>query len=167
MTKYLLNQEFRYIIQVVIDMGKIYDLAKLQKAQYNGSVCWRMAKHAEIVENHLNPGEEPIYVFCGQKNDRFYDIFTSCVVVLTNRRILIGQKRLLWGYFLSAITPDLYNDMEVYSGLIWGKITIDTIKEEIIITNLDKRSLPEIETNISEFMMNAKAKLKQPEVDEE
>ncbi len=144
-------------------MGKVYDLARLQRIKNPGTVCWRMKKHAEIVERHLNPGEEPIYVFCGQKNDKFYDIFTSCVVVLTNRRILIGQKRVFWGYFLNAITPDLYNDMQVYQGLIWGKVTIDTIKEYIVITNLSKRSLPEIETNISEFMMEAKQKYQNPE----
>ena len=148
-------------------MGKIYDLAKLQKAQYPGSVCWRLKKHAEIIEKHLNPGEKPLYVFCGQKNDRFYDVFTSCVVTLTNRRILIGQKRVLWGYFLSAITPDLYNDMQIYQGLIWGKVTIDTIKEEVVISNLSKKSLPNIETNISEFMMEAKKKYKQPKDEEE
>ena len=142
----------------MIGMGNVFDLARLQRAKHPGTICWRLKKHCDIIEKHLNPGEEPIYVFCGQKNDRFYDIFTSCVVVLTNRRILIGQKRVLWGYFLNAITPDLYNDMQVYQGLIWGKVTIDTIKEYIVITNLAKGSLPEIETNISEFMMDAKQK---------
>ena len=142
-------------------MGKVYDLARLQKIQYPGTVSWRLKKHAEVVEKHLNPGEIPLYVFSGQKNDRFYDIFTTCVIVLTNRRILIGQKRVVWGYFLSAVTPDLYNDMQIYQGLIWGKLTIDTVKEEIVITNLSKRSLPDIETNITDFMMEAKQKYKQ------
>ena len=75
---------------------------------------------------------------------------------MTNKRILIGQKRILWGYLLSSITPDLYNDMQVFEGLIWGKVTIDTIKEVVVISNLDKNSLPEIETHISEYMMDAK-----------
>ena len=48
--------------------------------------------------------------------------------------------------------------MQVYSGLIWGKITIDTAKEVVVITNLAKDSLREIETEISEFMMEEKKK---------
>ena len=141
-------------------MSKIYEMAMDYMNKYPWTVAWRIRKHCEVVERHLNPDEEPIYVFAGQKNDSFADIFTTCVIVLTNKRILIGQKRVVWGYFLSSITPDLYNDMEVYEGLIWGKVTIDTIKELVIITNLDKKSLPEIETNISEYMMEAKKQYK-------
>ena len=44
-------------------MGKVYDLARLQKTQYPGTVAWRLKKHCEIIEKHLNPGEEPKYVF--------------------------------------------------------------------------------------------------------
>ncbi len=147
-------------------MGKVYDLARLQKTQYPGTVAWRLKKHCEIIEKHLNPGEEPKYVFCGQKNDLWYDVTTSCVIALTDRRILIGQKRVLWGYCLSTITPDLYNDMQIYQGLFFGKIIIDTVKEEIVITNLSKKALPEIETNISEFMMEAKKKYKNEDEEE-
>ena len=93
-----------------------------------------------------------------KKNDKFYDIFQTCVVVLTNKRILIGQKRVVWGYFLSSITPDLYNDLFVYQGLIWGQIKIDTVKEEVTISNLPKSGLDEIETNITEMMMSEKQK---------
>ena len=126
--------------------------------KYGTGVCWRLKKHCDVVEKHLNPGEEVVYAFCGQKNNDFYDIFTSCVVVLTNKRLLIGQKRVVWGYFLSSVTPDLYNDLFVYQGLIWGKVIIDTIKEEVTISNLSKRGLADIETNITEFMMNEKKK---------
>ena len=48
--------------------------------------------------------------------------------------------------------------MQIYKGLIWGKITIDTIKEKVILTNLPKKSLDEIETVISNYMMEAKKK---------
>lgn len=126
--------------------------------KYGKGVSWRLKKHAEVVQKHLNPGEEVIYAFPGQKNNEFYDIFTSCVVVLTNRRLLIGQKRVAWGYFLSSVTPDLYNDLFVYQGLIWGKVIIDTVKEEVTISNLSKAGLADIETNITEFMMNEKKK---------
>ena len=48
--------------------------------------------------------------------------------------------------------------MQVFRGLLFGKITIDTIKEVVIITNLDKKCLPEVETAITEFMMKEKKK---------
>jgi len=57
---------------------------------------------------------------------------------------------------LSSVTPDMYNDLQVFQGLIWGKIVIDTVKEQIILTNLPKHSLDDIETNISEYMMEQK-----------
>ena len=55
--------------------------------------------------------------------------------------------------------------MQIYRGIRWGKITIDTVKEVIILTNLDKKSLPEIETQISEFMMREKQKYGQIQKD--
>ena len=126
--------------------------------KYSGSIAWRIPKHCKVVQDYINPDEEIIYAFCGQKNEKWYDIFTSCVVVLTNKRLLIGQKRVVWGSFYNQITPDLYNDMQIYRGLLFGKITIDTAKEIVVISNLSKDSLDEIETNISEFMMKEKQK---------
>ena len=101
-------------------MGSVYDFALSFKRKHPGGITWRLKKHCEVVEKHLNPGEEVMFAFSGQKNTKFYEPFFSCVVVLTTKRILIGQKRVVWGYFLSSITPDLYNDLLVYQGLIWG-----------------------------------------------
>ncbi len=144
-------------------MGEVYNKALKFKRIHRGGVVWNLRSHCEVVEKHLNPGEEVIAAFAGQKNEKFYEIFTTCVVVLTNKRILIGQKRVAWGYFLKSITPDLYNDLSVYQGLIWGKITIDTVKEVVTISNLPKSGLDEIETNISEMMMAEKQKYSKPE----
>ena len=139
-------------------MGAVYEKALDFKRKNRGGIGWNLKKHCEVVEKHLNPGEEVEFAFAGQKNDSFYEFFQTCVVVLTNKRILIGQKRVVWGYFLSSITPDLYNDLFVYQGLLWGKIKIDTVKEEVTISNLPKGGLDDIETNISEMMMNEKQK---------
>lgn len=144
----------------VIGMGSVYDKAKYFMKKYHGSLVFRIKKHAGVVEKHLNPGEKAQFVFVGQKNSSAKDICQSCVIAITDRRILIGRKRLFWGYFLSAITPDLYNDMQVYEGIFWGKITIDTVKEEVVISNISKKGLSEIETRISEFMMEEKKKYK-------
>ncbi len=140
-------------------MKSLYEQVIEFKKKYPKTVTWhRLKKHCEVIEKHLNPGEEVCYAFVGQKNDHPLDWFSTSVIVLTNKRILIGQKRVLIGYSLNSITPDLFNDMQIYRGIRWGKLTIDTIKEVIILTNLDKRSLPEIETHISEFMMKEKQK---------
>ncbi|MEG1506876.1 MAG: PH domain-containing protein [Bacilli bacterium] len=144
-------------------METVYSRVMDFKRRHSGGVSWRIKKHCEIIEKHLNPGEEVIYAFTGQKNNEFWDIFTTCAVVLTNKRLLIGQKRVVWGYFLGSITPDLYNDLQVYQGLIWGKVTIDTVKEVIVLSNLPKSSLDEIETYVSEFMMKEKQKYMKPE----
>ena len=128
------------------------------KKKYPSTVAWRIKENARIVDMHVNPDEEVSYAFVGQKNDSFVDFFETAAIAITNERILIGQKRVLFGYSLSSITPDLYNDMKVYEGVFWGRIIIDTVKEVIVISNLSKDSLVEIETQISSFMMKAKAK---------
>lgn len=128
------------------------------KKKYPSTVAWRVKENARIVDMHVNPDEEVSYAFVGQKNDSFVDFFETAAIAITNERILIGQKRVLFGYSLSSITPDLYNDMKVYEGVFWGRIIIDTVKEVIVISNLSKDSLVEIETQISSFMMKAKAK---------
>lgn len=126
------------------------------KEKYPGTVAWRLKQNSEIVERHLNPGEEVIYAFVAQKNDNPFNILGTAVIALTNKRILIGRKRVVIGYFLNSVTPDLYNDLKVVSGLIWGKIHIDTVKEFITLSNISISALPEIETQITEYMMNAK-----------
>ncbi len=138
----------------------VYDHIIEFKNKYPATVAWRLKKHSEVIDGYLNPNEKILYAFCGQKNNDWWDLFTSCVVVLTNTRILIGQKRVVWGSFYNQITPDLYNDMQVYKGLLWGKITIDTLKEKVFISNLSKDSLNEIETHISEYMIEAKKEYK-------
>lgn len=52
----------------------------------------------------------------------------------------------------------MFNDLKVNSGILWGKIMIDTVKEFAVISNLSKDSLSEIETKITQYMMNEKKK---------
>lgn len=139
-------------------MRVVYEQIKAFNKKYGSSVMWRIKKHSAVIEKHLNPGEEVKYAFAGQLNDNPLNLYCTAAIVLTNKRILIGQKNILFGYSLNTITPDLFNDMQIKEGIIWGKVTIDTVKEVITITNLSKNSLDEIETNISEFMMKEKQK---------
>ena len=137
-------------------MGKTYEKLMEFEKKYPGGLSWRLKKHAKVIDEYLNPDEEVEFAFAAQKNEKFYEIFNTCIFCLTNKRILIGTKRILWGSFLYAITPDLYNDTQIYKGLVWGKVTIDTVKEKVILTNVSKNGLDIIETTISEFMMKEK-----------
>jgi hypothetical protein len=136
----------------------VYEKVSEFKKRYPMTLSWRLKSHCKIIEKHLNEGEVVKYAFAAQKNDNPLDVITTYVVVLTNKRILLGQKRLLFGYFFTAITPDMFNDIKVGMGIIWGKVYIDTIKELVKLSNIQKDALPEIETEITEYMMREKKK---------
>ena len=143
----------------------IYLQAKAFKKKYPMTVAWRLKKNAKVVEKYLRPNEEVLYVFVAQKNNNPFDIFTTAVLTLTTERLIIGRKRVVFGYFFDSITPDLFNDLKVLSGIIWGKIHIDTVKEYITLSNLDKASLPEIEKMISSYMNEQKKVLNTQDID--
>lgn len=144
----------------------VYKKVKEFKSRYPLTVAWRLKAHSKIIDLHLNPGEEVKYAFAAQKNDNPLDIITTYVIALTNKRILLGQKRLIFGYFFTAITPDMFNDLEVKMGIIWGKVSIDTVKEYVPLSNIQREALPEIETFITEYMMREKKKYAKIKVEE-
>ena len=139
-------------------MKSVYQQVLEFKARHPFTIGWRIQKNASVIQKHLNPGEEVLYAFIAQKNDNPLNIISSAVVALTNKRILIGRKRVVFGYFLDAITPDMFNDLKVVSGIIWGKVYIDTIKEFVTLSNISKDALSEIETHVSSYMMEEKKK---------
>ena len=138
----------------------VYEKIKEFKAKYPATIAWRLKAHSKVVEKYLNPGEEVNFVFAAQRGYSSFDIFSTFVVALTNKRILIAQKRLLFGYIYVAITPDMFNDLTVSTGIIWGKVHIDTVKETVILSNIDKGAMDDIETQITEYMMEEKKKYK-------
>lgn len=139
----------------------VYQRVKEFKRRYPWTISWRLKAHSKIITKHLNQDEDVKYAFAAQKGESNLDIISTYVVVLTNKRIILAQKRLLFGYFLTAITPDLFNDLEVKMGLLWGKVNIDTVKEIVYLSNIQKAALPEIETNITEYVIREKKKYAQ------
>lgn len=142
-------------------MSKCYEMVARFKSKYPTTVAFRIRQHCRIIEEHLNPGEEVLYAFAAQKNDSPIQLFNTNVIALTNKRIMLATKRVVWGYFFISITPDMFNDITIYKGLIWGKVTIDTIKEEVVLSNISPKALPEIESIVSEYMMTEKKKYAQ------
>lgn len=125
--------------------------------KYPGGVTWfRLKKHCAIIDRHLNPDEVVEFIFAGQLDNDSLSFFNTGVVAITNQRLLVAQNRLLIGYSFSSVTPDLYNDLQVSTGLFWGTLTIDTVKERIYVSNLSKKSLADIETNITTRMQELK-----------
>lgn len=148
-------------------MSKVYDLAKKFKKKYPMTVAWRIKSHCKIVDKHLNPGEEVLYVFLGQKNHSSLDFTNTNVIALTNKRLLFATKRLMFGYFFTSVTPDMFNDLTVRANILWGRVIIDTVKEEVKLSNIDKNALSEIETQITEYMMEEKKKYKERDVEKD
>ncbi len=139
-------------------MSIIYQKAKEFKRLYPATVAFRIRAHAKTAEKFLGSDEEVKYVFVAQKNFKSYDFINTNIIVLTNKRLIVVTKRLLFGYFYKAITPDMFNDLTIRSGILWGKVIIDTIKEKVILSNIDKAALSEIEKNVSSVMMKEKQK---------
>ena len=135
-----------------------YELLKKFTNKFSGSVAWRVKKHCKIIDMHLNPNEKINFIFAGQLDIKPLSLFNTGVIAVTSERLIIAQKKLIVGYKFSSITPDLYNDLTVKSGIIWGTIMIDTVREQVYISDLDKEALPEIETEITMFMQEAKKK---------
>ena len=148
-------------------MKSSYELARKFKNKYPMTIAWRIRKHAEVIDRHLNPGEKILYIFLGQKNDSSFDLVNTNIVALTDKRIMVATKRLVFGYFFKSITPDMYNDLSVNRGMIFGTVIIDTIKEVIKITNIDPNALDEIETNITEIMLMQKKEFAKREREKE
>lgn len=135
---------------------KSYEMVRKFIKKYPLTIAWRLKEHCKIIDKHLNDDEKLLYAFAGQKNDRSVDIFNTNVVALTDKRIMVATKRVVFGYFFKSITPDMYNDLTVGKGIIFGRVEIDTIKEVILITNIDPNALSEIETNITEIIIRQK-----------
>lgn len=133
-----------------------YEFALEFKKKHPFTVAWRIKQNASVVDHHVNSDERVLYAFAAQKNNNPFNIWGTAVVAITNKRILIGRKRVVIGYFLNSVTPDMFNDLKVTSGIFWGKIYIDTVKEFIALSNISKDALDEIETEISTYMMEEK-----------
>lgn len=132
-----------------------------------GTVAWRASAHCKVAEMHLNDDEEVLYAFCAQKGPSALDIFSTHVLVITNKRLVVAQKRLIFGYFYYSITPDMFNDFTIKMGLIWGRAIIDTIKETVVLSNLSRGALKEIETVLTKYMIQKKRELEMGITEEE
>ena len=78
--------------------NSVYKMVLEFKERHPWTIGWRLRQNSKVVELHLNPDEKVLFVCCGQHSPRMYDFFVSCVVAITTQRILIGTKRLFFGF---------------------------------------------------------------------
>lgn len=136
----------------------VYEGAINFKKKYPSTLAFRIKEHAKVASRFVGSDEEVKYVFIAQKNFRNYEFINTNIIVLTDKRLILATKRLLFGYFFKVITPDMFNDLTIKNGIIWGKVIIDTIKEKVILSNIDSNALPEIDDMITKVMLEEKKK---------
>lgn len=134
----------------------VYEKAKEFKRKYPRTVAFRIKAHAKVASSFVGEDEEVKYVFVAQKNYGSFDVINTNIIVLTDKRIIVATKRIIFGYFFRMITPDMFNDLTVKNGIIWGKVIIDTVKEKVILSNIDSNALAEIDDNITMYMLEQK-----------
>ena len=145
----------------------IYKKVKDFKRRYPSTISWRLKAHSKVAAEHINDDEEVLYAFAAQKLPSVFNVTSTYAIVLTDKRILLAQKRLIFGYFYYTITPDMFNDLTLKMGLLWGKVIIDTVKETVSLTFISKAALREIETVLSKYMMQEKRQYETEITDEE
>ncbi len=126
------------------------------KSKYPLTIGWRLNKNSRVLLEHLHDDEVIKYAFYAQKNKSSLDVTSTGIIAVTNKRLVIARDRVVIGYFFDSITADMFNDLKVRSGIIWGKIIIDTVNELIILTNISKSALPEIEEEVTSAMLELK-----------
>ena len=136
----------------------VYESCKSFLRKYPKTIAWRVKKHAGVVQEHINDDEVVLFAFAGQKDTNWKSPFYTAVVVFTNKRMLVGRKRFFGRYSYTSITPDLLNDFEIMTNIVFGCVEIDTVKENFTINCLDKKSLPSIEDALSKYLVDEKIK---------
>ncbi len=139
----------------------IYNMVVSFKNRYPGTIAWRLKEHSKVAADHINDDEEVLYAFAAQKSLSSLNIASTFVIVVTDKRILLAQKRFFFGYFYYSITPDMFNDLTIQKGIIWGNVIIDTVKETIYLSNMSNGALQEVETVVSKYMMQEKRQYEQ------
>lgn len=138
----------------------IYQKAKEFKNKYPKTVAFRIKAHAKVASKYIGDDEEVKYVFVAQKNYHSFDFVNTNIIILTDKRIIVTTKRIVFGYFFRMITPDMFNDLTIKHGIIWGKVIIDTVKEQVVLSNIDPNALAEIDDNITMYMLEQKKETK-------
>lgn len=112
-------------------------------------------KHFEIIQNNLQPDETVEMVFIGLHNyvsATHHD--NNYAYAITNKRIMMAQKRVV-GMVFQSVSLENINDITFSTGLVFGMISIDTIKEHFNVA-VDKSAANSINNEIHDVLERVK-----------
>lgn len=113
-------------------------------------------KHFEIIANNLQADESVELVFIGLHN---YQSATkhdnNYAYAITNKRIMMAQKKVIGSNF-QTVSLDNINDITFTTGMVFGIITVDTMKERFNVA-VDKATGESINTAIHETLDRIKS----------
>jgi len=108
-------------------------------------------KHFAVIEKNLQPDETVELVFIGLHNYRSVTKHdNNFAYAITNKRILMGQQKVIGANF-QAVSLNNINDISFTSGMAFGVITIDTMKERFNVA-INKESAAKVNTAIHETL---------------
>lgn len=133
---------------------EMYDYCTEKKFGSGFNKTWGL-KHFGVVESNLTSDENVLMCFIGLHN---YVSVTqhesNFAYAITNKRVIFGQKKII-GENSKTVYLDQLNDITFKSGLMFGIITIDTIKEKFNVA-LDKNQAKNINDAIQEVLYSVK-----------
>lgn len=94
----------------------------------------------------------------------FYDTNTSSVlIVVTNKRILLENKKLLFGSQNTEIPLEMVNDISYNSGLVMAKVSITSGTKEHKVSQITKKVVAQLVDTIRQQTELAKNRNNQPQ----
>lgn len=102
----------------------IYEKVMEFKNKFSGVPATRLERHAEVAMKSLAEGENVLHVYCGL--DEFY---RTQIVVVTDRRVIVARKKLLFGSRISSIDRDKVCNIHNRRSLLWNDIFFNTLTE--------------------------------------
>lgn len=133
---------------------EMYQFCRERKYGQGQNEKWAL-KHFGLIQNSLAPDEDVVFCFIGLHN---YVSATkhdnNFAYAITKKRIIMAQKRLV-GEAFQTVFIDNVNDITFQSGMVFGTITIDTIKEKFNIA-LDKTQAANINSEIHSILHSLK-----------
>lgn len=114
-------------------------------------------KHFKVIEDNLTPDEEVLMTFIGLHNyisTTKHD--SNYAYAITNKRIIMAQKKLI-GENVKLVLLDNLNDVSLQTGIVFGIINFDTIKEEFNVAVAKNHARP-IFDNLHSILFSKKDK---------
>lgn len=117
-------------------------------------------KHFKIIALNLMDGEDVLMTFIGLHNYRSTTKHNNhFAYAITNKRFILAQKNAIAGEVFQTVYLDNINDITFSSGVAFGVMTIDTIRERFSV-GLDKISAKKIVTEAHKILDDIRAKNK-------